>query len=62
MDSIEFTKDEKVNYIGKGFIGYDPNNTEMVILYKITGTRMTYKVKYLDFKFDVWAHEIEKNS
>ena len=55
-----FTKDETVNYTGKGFIGYDRAHKEMIILSKVD--HCSYKVKYLHFTVEVYSHEIEKIS
>ena len=53
----QFTKDQKVKYIGKGFLGFNKDHLEMTIIEKVYF--LDYKVKYLDFEMLVSEYEIK---
>lgn len=55
----EFTTGTKVTYVGKGFIGFDPQCTDMEIIEKCPRWETDYKVKYKDTVLNVMSHEIK---
>lgn len=49
-------KGQKLNYIGLGFLGFDPEDTEMIYISKIGGC---LKVTYKKTEMAVRVHEVE---
>ena len=54
-----FTKDAKVTYIGKGFLGFDENDTTMTIVKKSDRWENQWIVTYKNFDMLVGTHEIK---
>jgi hypothetical protein len=50
-------KDDKVQYIGKGFLGFKPDQTEMTIIEVFAHD---YMVDYYGREMLVYKHEVKK--
>lgn len=56
-----YKENETVKYIGRGFIGFDPENPNMTIKSFIGGYTKDYHVGYQNIDIIVREHEIVKN-
>lgn len=59
--SSDFKEGDKVKYIGKGFLSYDPKDNNMTFVKKDVGLISDVWVEYKGEKMLVRSYEIEKS-